>query len=49
MQRTGREWVIRVVILMVGLAIAHFGVTFFLLAELGSDPVKLTCLKTRAS
>ena len=38
MQRTGREWVIRVVILMVGLTIAHFGVTLFLLAELGSDP-----------
>ena len=29
---------IRVVILFVGLIIAHFGVSLFLLANLGSDP-----------
>ena len=38
MKRSGREWALRVVILMVGLTIAHFGVTLFLLSELGSDP-----------
>lgn len=36
--RSTREWLIRVIILMVGLTIAHLGVTLFLLAELGSDP-----------
>ena len=29
---------IRVAIMMVGLAIAHLGVTLFLLTDLGSDP-----------
>ena len=38
MKRSGREWALRVLILMVGLTIAHFGVTLFLLSELGSDP-----------
>ena len=38
MDRSSREWLIRVIILMVGLTIAHLGVTLFLLAELGSDP-----------
>ena len=33
-----KEWIQRVLILMVGLVIAHFGVTLFLLTELGSDP-----------
>lgn len=33
-----RELGIRIVILMIGLTIAHFGVTLFLLADLGSDP-----------
>ena len=37
-KRTAKEWVIRILILMVGLTIAHLGVTLFLLAELGSDP-----------
>ena len=36
--RSGKEWTIRIVILMVGLTIAHLGVSLFLLAELGSDP-----------
>ncbi len=36
--RTKKEWIIRSVILMVGLVIAHFGVTLFLLSDLGSDP-----------
>ena len=38
MKRSLREWLIRVVILMIGLTIAHLGVTLFLLTELGSDP-----------
>ena len=38
MKRTVKEWVIRIIILMVGLTIAHLGVTLFLLSELGSDP-----------
>ena len=38
MKRTAREWLIRVIILMAGLTVAHFGVTLFLIAELGSDP-----------
>lgn len=31
-------WCVRVILLMVGLTIAHLGVTLFLLANLGSDP-----------
>lgn len=31
-------WIRRVILLLVGLTIAHLGVTLFLLAELGSDP-----------
>lgn len=38
MKRSLREWLIRVIILMIGLTIAHLGVTLFLLTELGSDP-----------
>ena len=38
MKRSLREWLIRVVRLMIGLTIAHLGVTLFLLTELGSDP-----------
>ena len=38
MKRSLKEWVIRVVILMLGLTIAHLGVTLFLLSDLGSDP-----------
>lgn len=33
-----REWICRSVILVVGLVIAHFGVTLFLLSDLGADP-----------
>lgn len=33
-----KNLLIRVIILLVGLTIAHFGVTLFLLANLGSDP-----------
>lgn len=33
-----KELLIRVVILMVGLTIAHLGVTLFLLSDLGADP-----------
>ena len=33
-----REWIVRVILLLVGLCIAHLGVTLFLQADLGSDP-----------
>ncbi len=33
-----KETILRVIILFVGLVIAHLGVTLFLLADLGSDP-----------
>lgn len=33
-----REWIVRSLILMAGLTVAHFGVTLFLLSDLGSDP-----------
>ncbi len=38
MRRTGKEILLRLLILMCGLTVAHLGVTFFLLADLGSDP-----------
>ena len=38
MKRSAKEWLVRVVILMIGLTIAHLGVTLFLLTELGTDP-----------
>ncbi len=38
MKRSVKEWGIRIAILMIGLTIAHLGVTLFLLTELGSDP-----------
>lgn len=38
MKRSTKEIVIRMVILFVGLCIAHLGVTLFLLADLGADP-----------
>ena len=37
-KRSMKEWIARSVILMVGLVIAHLGVTLFLLSDLGSDP-----------
>jgi len=37
-KRTLKETLIRIVILFVGLTIAHLGVTLFLLANLGADP-----------
>ena len=37
-KRSIKEWIIRSVILMVGLTIAHLGVTLFLLSDLGADP-----------
>ena len=36
--KRAKEWVIRVIILMIGLTIAHLGVTLFLLSDLGADP-----------
>ena len=38
MKRSLREWVLRVGILLLGLSVAHLGVTLFLLSDLGSDP-----------
>ena len=38
MKRSLKEWSVRIVILLVGLTIAHLGVTLFLLSDLGSDP-----------
>ena len=38
MKTNMKELLIRVIILMIGLTIAHFGVTLFILADLGSDP-----------
>ena len=37
-KRSLKEWIVRSAILMVGLIIAHLGVTLFLLSDLGSDP-----------
>lgn len=38
MQKKGKELFVRVIILLIGLVIAHLGVTLFLLADLGADP-----------
>lgn len=38
MERSWKELLMRVLILLVGLTIAHLGVTLFLLADLGADP-----------
>ena len=38
MKRAPKELVLRVLILLIGLIIAHLGVTLFLLADLGADP-----------
>lgn len=38
MKRSGKELFLRVIILLIGLVIAHLGVTLFLLADLGADP-----------
>ena len=37
-KQTLRTWAVRVVLLLVGLTVAHLGVTLFLQADLGSDP-----------
>ncbi len=37
-KRSIKEWIVRCLILLVGLTVAHFGVTLYLLADLGSDP-----------
>ena len=38
MKRSIGEWALRIAILLLGLTIAHLGVTLFLLSDLGSDP-----------
>ena len=37
-KRSIGEWLVRSVILMAGLTVAHFGVTLFILSNFGSDP-----------
>ncbi len=37
-KRSIKEWGLRVAIMLLGLCIAHLGVTLFLLSDLGSDP-----------
>ena len=37
-KRSLREWAVRILLLFIGVTIAHFGVTLFLLSDLGSDP-----------
>lgn len=37
-QRSLKEWLIRLVLLLLGLTVAHLGVTLFLQSNLGSDP-----------
>ena len=37
-RRSIKEWAIRLLLLLLGLTIAHFGVTLFLQSNLGSDP-----------
>lgn len=36
--RAWKEWAIRLVLLLLGLTVAHLGVTLFLQSDLGSDP-----------
>ena len=36
--RTVRQWIVGLAVLLAGLTVAHFGVTLFLLSNLGSDP-----------
>ena len=36
--KTVRFWILRIVLLVVGLTIAHLGVTLFMQSSLGSDP-----------
>lgn len=38
MKRNIKEIILRVILLLIGLTIAHLGVTLFLLADLGADP-----------
>lgn len=37
MKRSVKEWVVRIVLLLIGLTIAHLGVTLFVVSELGAD------------
>lgn len=37
-RRSAREWMVRLGLMLVGLTIAHLGVTLFILPALGSDP-----------
>ena len=38
MKRSFREYILRLLLLFIGLVIAHLGVTLFLLTDLGADP-----------
>ncbi len=37
-KRSMKEWIVRAIILVIGLTIAHLGVTLFLMSDLGADP-----------
>lgn len=41
-----KERLLRILILFIGLVIAHLGVTLFLLANLGADPFNEKWIKT---
>ena len=38
MKNSYKSWIYKIILLLVGLTIAHLGVTLFLQANLGSDP-----------
>lgn len=42
MKQKGKEWLIRIIILMIGLTFAHLGVSLFLLSDFGTDPFNVT-------
>lgn len=37
-KRSVKEWTLRLILLLLGLSVAHLGITLFLLSSLGSDP-----------
>ena len=44
MKRSWKELLLRIVILLAGLTIAHLGVSLFLLTDMGSDPFNLSLI-----
>jgi uncharacterized membrane protein YczE len=39
-----KKWIVKVIILMIGLTIAHLGVTLFLLSDLGAGTIVCVAL-----